>query len=164
MFLWFIAFAVLVVLAVFDSPAMDYRTVAVGAVLPVVEVVAGHAFVLHTLLGSVVALALVAVATRGRRLTARRLVGVPIGMFLHLVGDGAWSDAELFWWPFLGTGALGDAAVPERSHLGVSLALEVVGALALVWLVRREGLTDPEARARFLRTGRLTGGVRGGTC
>lgn len=164
MLLWFVAFAILVVLAVFDSPAMDYRTVVVGAVLPVVEVVAGRAFVLHTLAGSVVALAVVVLATRGRRLTARRLVGLPIGMFLHLVADGSWSDASLFWWPFLGVGALGDADVPERAHLGVSLALEVVGVLALLWLVRRERLTDPAARARFLRTGRLTGGVRGGTC
>lgn len=164
MFFWFVAFAVLVVLAVFDSPAMDYRTVIIGAVLPVIEVVIGRPFVLHTLVGSVAVLAIVVLATRGRRLTARRLVGLPIGMFLHLVADGSWSHADLFWWPFLGAGALGDADVPERSHLGVSSALELVGLVAIAWLVRREGLTRPDARRRFLRTGRLGGGLRGGTC
>lgn len=156
MFLWFAAFAVLVVLAVFDSPAMDYRTVVLGAVLPVVELVVGRPYVLHTLLGSVTALVLVVLATRGRRLTARRLVGVPIGLFLHLVADGTWSRAELFWWPFLGTGALGEGQVPERAHLGLSLVLEVVGLFAIGWIVRTYRLTDPEARARFVRSGRLT--------
>lgn len=164
MFFWFVAFSVLVVLAVFDSPAMDYRTVIIGAVLPVVEVVVGRPFVLHTLVGSVATLAVVVLATRGRRLAARRLVGLPIGLFLHLVADGTWSRADLFWWPFLGIDALGDAAVPERSHVGVSLVLEVVGIVLFAALVRRERLTDPVARARFLRTGRLTGGVKGGTC
>ena len=164
MFFWFVAFSVLVVLAVFDSPAMDYRTVILGSVLPVVEVVVGRPFVLHTLLGSAAVLVLVVLATRGRRLTARRLVGLPIGLFLHLVADGTWSQADLFWWPFLGVDALGDAAVPERSHLGVSLTLEVVGIIVVAALIRRERLTDPAARARFLRTGRLIGGIRGGTC
>jgi hypothetical protein len=155
MFFWFAAFAVLVVLAVFDSPAMDYRFVVLGALLPTVEVLIGAPLLLHTLLGSVAALVVVAVVTRGRRLSARRLVGVPIGLFLHLVADGTWSRAELFWWPFLGVGALGDGTVPERSHLGLSLALEVAGLAGLAWVVQRFGLADRPARDRFLRSGRL---------
>lgn len=155
MLLWFAAFAVLVVLAVFDSPAMDYRTVVLGALLPVVEVLAGGPYVLHTLLGSVVALVVVVLATRGRRRTARRFVGIPIGMFLHLVADGTWSRAELFWWPFLGVDALGDGQVPELDHLGLSLTLEVVGLVGVLWIVRTFALTDPVARDRFRRTGRL---------
>jgi hypothetical protein len=155
MLLWFAAFAVLVVVAVFDSPAMDYRFVVVGAVAPVAEVLVDVPFVLHTLLGSVAALVLVAVLTRGRRLSARRLVGVPIGLFLHLVADGTWSRAELFWWPFLGLDALGDGTVPERSHLGLSLVLEVAGLVGLVWIAQRYGLMGRRARERFLRSGRL---------
>ena len=129
MFFWFVTFAVLVVVAVFDSPAMDYRYVIVGAVVPVIDVVIGHPYVFHTLLGSVAALVIVVVATRGRRLVARRFVGLPIGMFLHLVADGTWSRAELFWWPFLGTASLGAGDVPERAHLAVSFVLEVVGVI-----------------------------------
>ncbi len=155
MFFWFVTFAVLVVVAVFDSPAMDYRYVAVGAVLPVIEVVIGHPYIFHTLLGSVGALVIVAVATRGRRLAARRFVGLPIGLFLHLVADGTWSRSELFWWPFLGTSAFGAGDVPERAHLTVSLGLEVVGIAAAVWVVRRFGLDRPEPRRRFVRSGRL---------
>jgi hypothetical protein len=153
--LWFAAFAVLVVLAVFDSPAMDYRYVVLGAVLPVVEVAIDRPLLLHTLAGSVLALVVVVVATRGRRIVARRFVGVPIGLFLHLVADGSWADASMFWWPFLGPDALGDARVPERAHLGLSLVLEVVGLVALVGLGRVFALDRPDARARFLRTGRL---------
>ena len=96
MFFWFVAFSVLVVLAVFDSPAMDYRTVILGSVLPVVEVVVGRPFVLHTLLGSAAVLVLVVLATRGRRLSARRLVGLPIGLFLHRVADGTRYPAVFF--------------------------------------------------------------------
>lgn len=155
MVLWFVAFAVIVVHAVFDSPAMDYRFVVLGALAPVVEAVIGRPLVLHTFLGSAAALVVVAFATRGRRLDARRFVGIPIGMFLHLVADGTWSRAELFWWPFLGAGALGDGRVPERAHLGVSLALEVAGIAGVVWIVQTFGLRSPAARTRFVRTGRL---------
>ena len=157
MLIWFAAFAVLVVAAVFDSPAMDYRFVIVGAVLPVIEVVIGHPYVLHTLVGCVGAFVLVALLTRGRRLAARRFVGVPIGLFLHLVADGTWAHASLFWWPFLGGHKFGHGDVPERGHLAGSLVLEVVGILAVVWIVRRYELFEAEPRRRFLDTGRLDG-------
>jgi hypothetical protein len=121
----------------------------------VIDVVIGHPYVFHTLLGSVAALAIVVVATRGRRLVARRFVGLPIGMFLHLVADGTWSRAKLFWGPFLGTGSLGSGDVPERAHLAVSLVLEVVGVIAAVWIVRRYDLHQGEARGRFRHSGRL---------
>ncbi len=155
MFVWFAAFAVLVVAAVFDSPAMDYRFVIAGAVLPVIEVVVGHPYVLHTLVGCVVAFVLVALVTRGRRLVARRLVGVPIGLFLHLVADGTWAHASLFWWPFLGGHAFGHGEVPERGHLGASLVLEVVGFAGAAWIIRRYALVAPAPRRRFVVSGRL---------
>ncbi len=155
MVLWFVAFAVIVVHAVFDSPAMDYRFVVLGALAPVVELMLGRPLLLHTLVGSVAALVVVAFVTRGRRLDARRFVGIPIGMFLHLVADGTWSRAELFWWPFLGGDALGTGQVPERAHLAASLMLEIVGVAGVAWIVSAFGLTAPAARARFVRTGRL---------
>ena len=42
MFFWFVAAAVLLVLFVFDSPAVDYRWVAFGGVLPHAEAFTGR--------------------------------------------------------------------------------------------------------------------------
>jgi hypothetical protein len=154
-FVWFAAAAFLIVVLVFSSAAIDYRYVMLGAVLPVVEGAFGGPYLLHTLLGSVVVLVVVVLATRGRRLAARRLVGLPIGLFLHLVLDGTWQRSELFWWPFLGTGALGDGQIPELDHLAVSLVLEAVGIGLAVWLVKRFRLDEPVRRREFVRTGRV---------
>ena len=111
--------------------------------------------IVHTLLGSVAVLVLVVLATRGKRLAARQLVGLPIGIFLHQVLDGTWTRTELFWWPFLGLDALGEGQVPEIEHLALSLVLEGAGIVLALWAVRRFELTVPARRAEFLRTGRL---------
>jgi hypothetical protein len=155
MFFWFAALSWLIVAVVFNSAAVDYRYVIVGAVLPVVEGVFGGPYLLHTLTGASLALALVVFVTRGRRLAARRLVGLPIGMFLHLVLDGTWTRSHLFWWPFLGGSPLGSGQIPEVEHLGLSLVLEVIGVCAAVWLVRRYDLSDRARRETFLHTGRV---------
>jgi len=156
---WFAFAAPVLVAEVFRSPMIDYRLVIVGALLPLVEVIAGRAFVLHTLLAPVVALTVVMVATVGRRLLRRRLLGIPIGLFLHLVLDGTWTSAELFWWPLFGW-SLADVQLPEARSLGLRLLLEVlgIGIAALAW--RRYALDDPEARSRLRRTGHLPAAVR----
>jgi hypothetical protein len=155
MFIWFAAASFLIVVMVFDSPSVDYRMVMLGAVAPVVEGAVGGPWLLHTLAGCVVVFAIVVVATRGRRLAARRAVGVPIGLLLHLVLDGTWLSSSLFWWPFGGGRPLGEGRIPEFDHLGPSLALEVVGVLIAVFLVRRFELAVPDRRRAFIRTGRL---------
>ncbi len=153
MFFWFIGLAVAGVWLAFRSPAIDYRLVAVGSILPLVDGVAGGARFLHSLSAAVGAMAVVMVATRGRRLRRRALLGVPIGMLAHLVLDGAWLDAETFWWPFLG-GPL-DAALPELER-GLLLApMELAGLVALWWFQRRFDLQRPQHRQRFWRTGQL---------
>ena len=73
---------------------------------------------------------------------------------LHLVFDGAWANAELFWWP-LGGWSFGDAPLPEVERGWWSLVLEAAGAAALVWIWRRSGLSDAAARRRFRADGRL---------
>jgi hypothetical protein len=154
-FLWFVGLSVVLVWVVFQSPALDVRFVAVGALLPWLDALTGGAFVLHTLLGSVAVLVLVMVATRGRRMLRRQLLGIPIGMFLHLVLDATWTRAELFWWPFLGAGAF-DGELPELERsLAVVLALEAAGAAALWWAWRAFGLADPARRQELRTTGRL---------
>lgn len=155
MLLWFVGLSVALVWLVFQSPALDVRVVAVGVLLPWADAVTGGAWVLHTLLGSVVLLAVVMLATRGRRLLRRRLLGLPIGTFLHLVLDGAWADAELFWWPFLGGTPLGDE-LPELARSAATVVLlEVAGIAALVWTWRTFGLADERRRSELARTGRL---------
>ncbi len=72
MFFWFVATVFLAVLFIFDSPAIDYRFVVLGGLLPLIEVPFGAPLILHTLLGSVVLLGLVMAATVGRRIRRRR--------------------------------------------------------------------------------------------
>jgi hypothetical protein len=153
--LWFAGLSFVVVWSVFRSPALDYRVVMAGAVLPVAEAAVGGPWLLHTLVGGVALLAAVMLATRERRLVRRRAIGLPIGVLLHLALDGTFTRGELFWWPFLGE-ALGVRGLPEMERPAVVIVLlELAGAAALLWAYRRFGLDDVERRARFLRTGHL---------
>ena len=103
MILWFAGGSLVLVWSIFRDPAVDYRLVVVGAVLPdAVDGVFGGARVLHSLLFSVVLLAAVMLATRQQRVARRRFLAVPIGTFLHLVLDAMWTRTHAFWWPFLG--------------------------------------------------------------
>lgn len=153
MLIWFVVMSVVLTWAVFQSPALDYRMVALGSVLPVLEVPWG-AGPLHSLVAPTVVLTVVMLATRGRRLTRRRWLGLPIGMYLHLVLDLAWTRSETFWWPFLGlTPDRGGAFELDRGPW--TLVMEVVAIAVGVWAYRRFGLDDPARRSRFLRTGQL---------
>lgn len=157
MFLWFAVTAPILVAEVFRSPLVDYRLVAVGALLPLLEPVTGQFFGLHTLSGAVASLALVMAATTGRRLVRRRLLGIPIGLFCHLVLDGTWTRTRLFWWPAFG---LGRQPSPEvgRSPL-VWLVLEAAGVALAVVAWRRYGLASPDNRRLLAAQGHLARGV-----
>lgn len=155
-FVFFAVCAMVVVLFVFDSPAIDYRWVAVGGVLPLVEAVTLRPLILHTLLGSVLLLAVVMAATVGRRLVRRRWLGVPIGSFVFLVVSGVWTRTELFWWPAAGLDGIAERPLPEFDRPFVLLIVLEVGALATaVVLARRLGLDEPANREAFVRTGRV---------
>jgi hypothetical protein len=153
--LWFAGTSFLAVWLIFRDPALDHRLVIVGALLPdVVDGITGGPGVLHTVFGSVLLLAVVMLATIGRRHLRRHLIALPIGTFLHLVFDGAWTDTDSFWWPF--TGHFGSGSLPSFERGGLDVVLELAGAAALVWAYRRFRLDEPENRERFLRTGRLS--------
>jgi hypothetical protein len=154
-FLWFAGVGMFAVWQVFRSPALDYRLVMLGAVLPVGEVVFGGPRLLHTLLFAVVLLTVVMLATRQRRLTRRRLISLPIGIMVHLVLDGVWVLAEVFWWPAFGW-SFGASGVPEATRpLGLVLLFELAGVAALAWCWRAFRLDDPRHRRNLLRTGHL---------
>jgi hypothetical protein len=155
MFFWFVVTAPFLVAEIFKSPMVDYRLVAVGAALPLVEIFFGQAFVLHTLLAPVVVLTVVMLTTMNRRLVRRRLLGIPIGMFFHLVLDGTWSSSVLFWWPAFGF-SLADEAVPETTGIGWRILLEMLGIGLAFVAYRRYNLDQPPVRARLAKTGHLT--------
>jgi hypothetical protein len=153
-FLWFAGGAFVLVWLVFRSPAVDYRLVMVGALLPLVELPFRSPRVLHSLTGAVALLAVAMLVTPRRRLAQRRLVAIPIGVFVHLLLDGIWTDTEAFWWPFAGL-AWSDARLPELARGGFDVVLEIAGGAALWWCWRRFRLFEPARRERFLRTGQL---------
>ncbi len=165
MLIWFLALSFLVVALVFDSPALDYRVVMLGSVVPLVELPVGGPWALHTLLAPLVVLVVVMAATRGRRLARRRWLGLPIGLFMYLVLDGAWLRTELFWWPALGV-VVDAGDLPRLKPVAVLITLELIGLVAGVWAVRRYGLSDRQGWRLFYTQGRLgrarmrTGGLR----
>jgi len=152
--LWFVGPSILLVWAVFRSPGADYRLVAAGAVLPLVELPVGEPRLLHSLAGAAALLVAVMVGFRGRRLVQRRLLGLPIGVLLHQVLDGSWADTHGFWWPVLGTDWSG-SELPELGRGRLNVVLELAGAAACWWGWRRFRLDEPDRRRLFLRTGRV---------
>lgn len=153
MFFWFIGTAIVTVGVVFRDPRFDYRLLIVGSVLPIVDGVFGGARALHSVTVSVALLG-VLMATSGRKPIRKVLLGLPIGMILHLVFDGAWSDTEVFWWPFFGL-SFNDAPLPIVGRGWWSVLLEVIGVAICAWLWRHNVLGDPARRAAFRRDGRL---------
>jgi len=153
--LWFVASAVLAVKFVFNDPRFDYRLLVVGVLLPdAVDVIFGGARVLHTLAFSVALMSAIMLATRRGSVMRRRTLPLAIGTFLHLVFDAAFANTDVFWWPFTGT-SFGDAQLPVADRGAVNVVLEILGLLGVVWIVRRHGLRDAEARRRFWKTGEL---------
>lgn len=162
MFFWFLALSFVLVALVFDSPALDYRVVMLGSVLPMVELLAGGPWALHTLLAPLAVLVVVMLVTRGRRLARRRWLGLPIGLFLYLVLDGAWLRTELFWWPVFGV-RVDSTDLPDFKPWAALIVLELIGLAVGAWAVRRYGLADRERLRLFCTQGRLDRSQMGGT-
>jgi hypothetical protein len=154
MLLWYVGLSVVIVLLVFQSAGIDYRLVAAGSLLPLaVDLLARSLWFGHTLIASVALLVLVMLLTIGRpRLLRRRLLCLPIGAFCGLALSAAWTNTDVFWWPFTAT-TLRDADLLPAP--GIIVVEELVGLAAIVWVVYRCGLTDPERRDELLHTGRL---------
>lgn len=132
MLLWFVGGATAIVWLVFRDPRFDYRLLAVGALLPdAVDALLGGARVLHAVVAPVGVLLVTMLGTIGRRPLRRRLLAVPIGMFLHLVLDGVFRDTRVFWWPFTGL-ALPSARLPSVTRGWWDVPLELVGLVLVV--------------------------------
>ena len=155
MLFWFVGSSWLAVWFVFRDERFDYRWLTLGALLPdIVDGPTGGSWVFHSVTASVVAMTAVMLLTRGRRAPRRSLLAVPIGMFLHLVFDGAFNRTKNFWWPFGGMSFDG-ASLPSFDRTGLNVLLEILGIIALAWMWREHGLGDAAARRHFLSTGEL---------
>jgi membrane-bound metal-dependent hydrolase YbcI (DUF457 family) len=158
MLAWYVGLSVLIVVNVFRSSGVDYRLVAVGALLPlVVDLPVGHRAFGHALLFPVALLVLVMVGTIGRpRLLRRRWLCLPIGVFCGLVLSGAFTADKVFWWPALGGHFGHESLLPAW---WVVLLEELVGLVAVWWIVGQFDLYLPGPRAEFVRSGRLHEGT-----
>lgn len=155
MIFWYAAGAVFIVWNVFQSPGLDMRFIAIGALLPVVlDAPFGRQLYAHALVAPIAAMLVVMFATfgRGHRLRRRRLLGFPIGWFCGLVLAGTWAHKEVFWWPLFGVSVPHVGIYPA---LGVAIVEELVGLAALGWCYNRFGLRDPKRREQFVRHGRV---------
>jgi hypothetical protein len=126
-FFWFIGTAVVTVWFVFRDPRFDYRLLIVGAVLPgIVDAFFGGARVMHSVTFSVVLLVVLMLVTPRGTAVRRTLLALPIGTLLHLVFTGAWTNSQVFWWPFLGW-SFEDAAHPIAERGWWNVLLELIG-------------------------------------
>ena len=119
MLLWFVGTSVATVWIVFRDPTFRFRLVVVGALIPdVIDGLTGWR-VAHSVVSVVVAMAVVMLATYGRRPARKAWLAVVIGLFLHLVfdfADGSLPAIERGWW---------------------NAPLEVIGAALAVWTSRQ---------------------------
>ena len=156
MLLWFVFGAIFGVWNVFQSPGLDFRLIAAGALLPeLIDIPFGAQAYAHTLLAATLVLVatMLATAGQGRRLRRRRALGLAIGWFSGLVLSAAWAHKEVFWWPALGV------TRPDAPLFGawpVVAIEELLGAAAAWWTWSRFGLSDATRRRELIRTGRLT--------
>ena len=160
MFLWFLGTAIVSVWFVFRDPNFDYRLLCVGAIIPdAIDVGFGGARAFHSVTVSIGVLLGVVIASAGRKRWRKRALAVPIGMMLHLVYDGAFTKARVFWWPLGGVRFHHDP-LPSVSRGWLDVPLELLGLAMLVWVWRSFGLRASSRRAALVRTGRLDPATR----
>jgi membrane-bound metal-dependent hydrolase YbcI (DUF457 family) len=137
MFFWFIGTSIATIWFVFHDKKFAYRLVVAGALAPdVIEVFLGHAGPLHSVVTMVTIMAAVMLITYGRKKSRSKMLAVVIGMFLHLVFDGAFANTKMFWWPISGL-KFGDYALPVFDRGLINIPLEIVGVLLIVWTRRQ---------------------------
>jgi len=141
MLLWFVGTSVAAVWFVFRDPQFNYRLVVVGALIPdIIDGIGGGAGPLHSVVTVIALLAVVMLITTGRRPVRKPLLAVIIGLFMHLVFDGAFANTSMFWWP-LGGFATYEQALPSVDRGWINIGLELVGVGLIIWVRSQIGLT-----------------------
>lgn len=141
MLLWFVGTSVAAVWFVFRDPQFNFRLVVVGALIPdVIDGIGGGAGPLHSAVTVIALLAVVMLITIGRRPVRKPLLAVIIGLFMHLVFDGAFANTSMFWWP-LGGFATYEQALPSVDRGWINIGLELVGIGLILWVRSQIGQT-----------------------
>ena len=141
MLLWFVGTSVAAVWFVFRDPQFNFRLVVVGALIPdVIDGIGGGAGPLHSVVTVIVLLAVVMLITTGRRPVRKPLLAVIIGLFMHLVFDGAFANTSMFWWP-LGGFETYEQALPSIDRGWINVGLELVGVGLILWVRSQIGQT-----------------------
>ncbi|MGA7271186.1 MAG: metal-dependent hydrolase [Acidimicrobiia bacterium] len=168
MLLWHLGAVIFLFRWIFRDPKVDFRFLALGAVLPdvidlsVVTVAGGtqgelwaHSLAMPTLIAAVVLLT----TRRGRR--RRAWMALVVAWLFHLLVDGMWTDGRVFLWPVfgwalpVGSGAFWSGAWERALSDPWRWVLELVGLAYLIWLARAARVSEEETRAELGRTGRL---------
>jgi hypothetical protein len=121
MLFWFIGTSVASVWSVFRDPKFAYRWVIVGALVPVFSVV--------TVVGFLIAVMLL---TIGKKAVRKNFLALTIGLFMHLVFDGAFLSTKMFWWPLAGL-SLDGYAIPLIERGFLNIPFEIVGIGLILW-------------------------------
>lgn len=167
MILWHLGATVLIVRYVFRDPDMDLRWVLAGSILPDIidkpiasilfhDTFGTHRIFAHSVLFPMVAFAIVLIVTKRGTGLRRGLIGLVIGVFVHLLLDAAWATPEAFWWPLFGLEFPRVLDSDFMSLLGRMLSDPIVwmgeaaGAAYLIWLWRKY-LAEAGAVRRFLK-------------
>jgi hypothetical protein len=110
---------------VFRDPKFAYRWVIVGALVPVFSVV--------TVVGFLVAVMLLTIGKNFSKRTVRKnFLALTIGLFMHLVFDGAFLSTKMFWWPLAGL-SLDGYAIPLIERGFLNIPFEIVGIALILW-------------------------------
>ena len=125
MLFWFIGTSVASVWSVFRDPKFAYRWVIVGALIPIFSVV--------TVVGVLTAVMLLTIGKNATKKAARKnFLALTIGLFMHLVFDGAFLNTKMFWWPLAGLTTDGySLPLVERGFLNIPF--EIVGVALIIW-------------------------------
>ena len=125
MLFWFIGTSVASVWSVFRDPKFAYRWVIVGALTPVFSVV--------TVVGFLIAVMLSTIGKNVSKKTVRKnFLALTIGLFMHLVFDGAFLSTKMFWWPLAGL-SLDGYAIPLIERGFLNILLEIAGVGLILW-------------------------------
>ena len=137
MFFWFIGTSIATIWFVFHDKKFAYRLVVAGALAPdAIEVFLGHAGPLHSVVTMVAIMTAVMLITYGRKKSRNNMLAVVIGMFLHLVFDGAFANTKMFWWPISGL-QFGDYALPVIDRGLINIPLEIIGVALTYWTYKQ---------------------------
>jgi hypothetical protein len=86
-----------------------------------------------TVVGVLTAVMLLTIGKNATKKAARKnFLALTIGLFMHLVFDGAFLDTKMFWWPLAGITTDG-YAIPFVERGFLNIPFEIVGVALIMW-------------------------------